>query len=168
MIVLGIDPSYKNTGISIAIDNKLIMVSSLSLAKYKTNAKRRQILRGYLATVMKEYNPDYIIVERVRQFSNSFMNIKVIGALATLIALIVDVAFLFDKEVFSVDTRAWKTQVVGSIDKTAKDKKLATKEFVKKQVIESFLNDDDDACDSACIALYGFIPEVDKKLKAEQ
>ena len=44
-ICIGIDQSYKNTGISISADGKLLKVSSINLEKYCNNSNRREYPR---------------------------------------------------------------------------------------------------------------------------
>lgn len=124
-----------------------------------------------------------IIVERIRQFSGGNLSMDYIKSTGALIGCIVDTASEFGIPVYSADTRSWKSQVVGtSVPKANKfnvdPKKWPTIEFLLTlpEVSESDLlvkvgkrckkfakkiGDDkfcynDDAADSACIALYGF------------
>ena len=54
-VIIGIDQSYNNTGISISADGKLKKVRSLFLDKYESNSERRRALAktldGLLSTV---------------------------------------------------------------------------------------------------------------------
>lgn len=109
--------------------------------------------------------------------------IKQTGA---LIATIVDVAYEHDIPVYSVDTRAWKSAVIGTSKPEDGNKKLPAINYVrklgwedailipiKKKRKDSFEKDgkhfawNDDAADSACIALFGFTPGYKSKLKEE-
>jgi hypothetical protein len=47
-VIIGIDQSYNNTGISIAADRKLVKVRSLQLDSYKTNSDKRRALANTL------------------------------------------------------------------------------------------------------------------------
>lgn len=134
-----------------------------------------------------------IIVERIRQFSGGNLSMDYIKSTGALIGCIVDTASEFGIPVYSADTRSWKSQVVGtSVPKTNKynvdPKKWPTIEFLLKQpeVSESDIlvkvgkrskkyakkiGEDkycynDDAADSACIALYGF--KKGRNLKREK
>jgi hypothetical protein len=82
-----------------------------------------------------------------------------------LTATIVDTAYEYGIKVYSVDTRSWKAQIVGTSKGIKGDdpkaKKIPTMRFVKKLGFEV----DDDAADSGCIALYGFTKN--QKLKEE-
>lgn len=191
-IVVGIDQSYKNTGISIAYNNQIKAISSVRLEKYKNNSERRDILRKRLRSIltkMKEKsinNNDcelIVLIERIRLRSQGFINIDYIKSIGALNALIVDECERLEIECYSVDTRSWKSQIVGT-SKPQKNKigidpeKWPTIKHVinlgfedkilvqvsnkkKKGVFEKNglkYTYNDDAADSACIALYGFCP----------
>ena len=138
-------------------------------------------------------NQMVIIVERIRQFSSGTLSMAYIKSTGALIGCIVDVASEFGIPVYSADTRSWKAQVVGtSVPKANKynvdPKKWPTIEFLlkRKDVSEGDLlvavgkrhkkyakqiNGikycyNDDAADSACIALYGF--SKGRSLKKEE
>jgi len=171
-IVIGIDESYKRTGISIAADGKLLKVTSISFrSSDKPSDKRKKIsniIHQIISKNVSKSNEMVIIVERVRTFSQGFLSTNYIKATAALIATIVDTAYKFDIEVYSVDTRSWKAKIVGTskpkITKgNNKDTKAPTLEYVKKLGFDV----DDDAADSACIALYGFLQKNMQNLKKE-
>lgn len=190
-LVIGIDESYSNCGISIAADGKLLKVSSTNYykklgAKASKTEKRKYVykmVQSILRLNVDKAKEVQIIVERMR--SNSSNNshggsIKYIKATAALIATIVDAAYEFDVKVYSVDTRSWKGQIVGTSKAKGNKYKVDAKKwptivFVKKlgfdvgfksaRGIQKF---DDDASDSACIALYGFLPGKLRKLKLEE
>ena len=134
-----------------------------------------------------------IIVERIRQFSGGTLSMDYIKSTGALIGCIVDTAMEFGVPVYSADTRSWKSQVVGtSVPKANKynvdPKKWPTIEFLltRRDVREEDLLVvvgkrskkyakqiggvkycyNDDAADSACIALYGF--SKGRNLKREE
>lgn len=119
-IVIGIDQSYKNTGISIVTDGKLADVKSIRLEKYKSNSEKREALRNRLDKLLRitkqKANKVVCIVERARVHGGqtSFINIDAIKAMGALTAVIVDRCAIYDVAVFSVDTRCWKSQVIGT------------------------------------------------------
>ena len=119
-IVIGIDQSYKNTGISIVADGKLADVKSIRLEKYKSNSEKREVLRNRLDKLLRvtkqKANKDVCIVERARVHGGqtSFINIDAIKAMGALTAVIVDRCAIYGVAVFSVDTRCWKSQVIGT------------------------------------------------------
>lgn len=119
-IVIGVDQSYKNTGISIVTDGVLRDVKSIRLEKYKANSKKRYVIRSHIEKLLELSTERALsvicIVERARIHGgpNSFINIDAIKAIGALTATIVDVCAMYDVPVFSVDTRCWKSQVIGT------------------------------------------------------
>lgn len=119
-VVIGIDQSYRRTGISLVIDGKLRDVKSIDLERCKNNSERRGVLQTKLqhliSSVVDKTDEIVCICERARIHGGptSFINIDAIKSMGALTALIVDVCNKYDIEVYSVDTRAWKAQVVGT------------------------------------------------------
>lgn len=117
-ISIGIDQSYQNTGVSISADGKLLLVRSIHLDKYKNNSERRKHLREYLAKMGYQIKPKgkevVCTIERIRLRSQGFINIDYIKSIGALNSVIVDVMSTFNIDVYSVDTRCWKAQVVGT------------------------------------------------------
>ena len=117
-IVVGIDQSYNNTGISISADGVLKVVKSLDLSKYNSNSEKRMALKKKLRAItnlqMKKANNIICVIERIRLQSKGFLNIDYIKSIGALNAVIVDVMNEFGVKVYSVDTRCWKSQVVGT------------------------------------------------------
>ena len=155
--------------------------------------KVKGILTKIITKNISKASEMVIIVERIRQFSGGTLSMDYIKSTGALIGCIVDTASEFDVPVYSADTRSWKSQVVGtSVPKANKynvdPKKWPTIEFLLKQpeVSESDIlvkvgkrckkyakkigSDkycyNDDAADSACIALYGF--KKGRNLKREE
>lgn len=194
-IVIGIDQSYKDTGISICADGNLLRIKHIQLLNMDNNSLKRQklsrALQGAIQASIKKAKEVIIICERIRLRSEGFLNIDYIKSIGALNSVIVDTAYEYGIKVFSVDTRSWKSQVVGTSKPMANKygvdpKKWPTILYVKslgffesildpagkrkKGIIEIdgkkyFINDN--AADSACIALYGFLPEAMQKLEQE-
>jgi len=196
-IAIGIDESYTRTGISIAADGELLKVSGTSFRGASCKSDKRKQLVDILHKLLGKAQPQaeevVIICERIRTFSQghqkakgkegevespaSFLNMNYINATGALIATIVDVAHTYNIDVFSVDTRSWKARVVGTSKAQGKDKKLATLKYVVKLGFRDSIKSvnkngkvkwDDDAADSACIALYAFLPPAAQTLKKEE
>lgn len=194
-VVVGVDQSYKDTGISIVADGDIKIIKHINLSKLYNNSERRkklsEVLRWALTSATNNSDEVIVICERIRLRSEGFINIDYIKSIGALNATIVDTSNEFNVKVYSVDTRSWKSQVVGT-SKPMKNKygvdpkKWPTILYIKslghlkdildagtkkkKGVIEKngvkyFFNDN--AADSACIALYGFISEADQKLEEE-
>lgn len=117
-VVIGIDQSYNNTGISIAADGKLKKVRSLNLDGCKTNSDKRRALAetldGLLNSVAQKAEELVCIIERIRLRSQGFLNIDYIKSIGALNSIIVDKCHEHGVEVYSVDTRCWKAQVIGT------------------------------------------------------
>ena len=117
-VAIGIDQSYNNTGISIAADGKLKKVRSVFLDKYKSNSERRRALAktldGLLASVCRKSQNVVCVIERIRLHSQGFLNIDYIKSIGALNSIIVDKCQEYGVEVYSVDTRCWKAQVIGT------------------------------------------------------
>ena len=196
-LCIGIDQSYDNTGISIAADGKLIKVKSKWLDHYKSNSEKRQALRETLDKVLisatRNANNIVCILERIRLQSRGFVNIDYIKSIGALNAIITDKCHEYGIKVYSVDTRCWKSQVIGtSKPKSNKfgvpDEKWPTVQWVIKSGFESSILVDmsetrktkgvferdgikymynNDASDSAGIAMFWFVGDR-TKLKEEK
>ena len=167
-IIIGVDQSYTRTGISIAADGKLLKVSSIAFRGHRSKSDKRKALSGMIRRILSlnasKAHSVRLICERIRTFSyagkgrdgkgKSFLNINYIKCTGALIATLVDVSAEFGIEVYSVDTRSWKSKIVG----TSKGGKEPTLKYVKSIGFDCGKNDD--AADSACIALYGFHPKA--------
>lgn len=190
-ICIGIDQSYKNCGISLSADGELKKVSHIDLQDCKNNTERREKLVGMLDVVAtascKQAEQVICIIERIRLQSRGFVNINYIKGIGALNACIVDLMSKFNISVYSVDTRCWKAQVVGT-SKPQKntfgvpDEKWPTVLWTRKQGFNksilrkvkgrrekgTFLIDgekyeyDNDASDSAAISMFWFVGDKDK------
>jgi len=195
-IVIGIDQSYNNTGISIAADGKLVKVRSIQLDKYKSNSEKRRALANTLSGLLNAVCPKskeiICIIERIRLSSKGFLNMDYIKSIGALNSIVVDKCNEYNVPVYSVDTRCWKAQVIGT-SKPAPNKygvpeeKWPTVSWLVKQGWESsilipiegrktkgtFVRDgqkymyNNDAADSAGIAMFGFIGD-ESKLQLER
>lgn len=191
-VIIGIDQSYKNTGITIIADGKIKIVRSIQLSKLKSNSDKRRVLKQHLFTLLSQISSKcsniVCIIERIRLRSQGFININYIKSIGALNAMIVDVMSEFDVKVYSVDTRCWKAQVIGT-SKPLDNKygvppeKYPTVVWCIKQGFKSSILIDmsntrtrkgtftkngkrykfnDDAADSCAIAMFGVIGDKDK------
>lgn len=117
-VCIGIDQSYENTGVSISADGKLLKVTSLYLGNLKSNSEKRSCLKNFLIKVIQKVKPKCenitCVIERIRLRSQGFININYIKSIGALNAVIVDIMSDDGIPVYSVDTRCWKAQVVGT------------------------------------------------------
>lgn len=183
-LVIGVDQSYSRCGISIAADGKLLKVTSTSFKGCTSKSAKRKHLANIIQRAISQNAAKAklvtIIVERIRTFSGggkeSFLSMGYIKATAALIATIVDVAEEHGVKVWSVDTRSWKAQVVGSSKRVKGDPKLLTVVYVEGLGFDLTTYNrkgiangkDNDAADSACIALYAYVPKDRRSLKREE
>lgn len=195
-VVIGLDQSYKNTGITIVADAEIKIIKAINLMEYKSNYERRRALRKVLSGLLRSVIPKaeniVCIIERIRLQSQGFINIDYIKSIGALNSVIVDTMQEEGIEVYSVDTRCWKAQVIGTskpeknkygvpeekwptvkwvIRKGFKDSIL--KEITGKKKKGTFIKNntrymfDNDAADSCGIAMFWFIGDKNK-LKLEK
>lgn len=202
-IVIGIDESYKRTGITVLKNKEIVSISSIDYDGCKNNTEKRMYLKVKLSEILIKYICDEniqltVIVERIRLRSQGFISEPYIKATGALIATIIDICVPLGVPVYSVETRAWKSAIIGTT-KPLQNKyginpnKYPTILYLRqkgllKYIVEEYkgkgkkgvipVNMDgrrhipctvnDDAADSYCIALYGFLPKEQQKLKEEQ
>lgn len=190
-IVVGIDQSYNNTGVTIAADGRLIKVSHIDFKGLKTNSQKRRKIAKTLNKVINGVSGKsenlVCIIERIRLKSQGFLNINYIKSIGALNATIVDQMHPSDIKVYSVDTRCWKAQVVGTSkpqnnkygvppEKWPTVKWVCSKGFkssilrvVKGRKQKGTFEEngikyeyDNDAADSAGIAMFWFVGDKEK------
>lgn len=198
-IVIGIDQSYTRTGITVLEDKKILGMHSVNFDGCKTNTEKREHLKHFIESLFDNYNIDNVMVitERIRLRSQGFLSEFYIKSTGALIATIIDIFATYDIPVYSVDTRSWKSQIVGN-SKPLENSYGINKEKYRtilylrskgllKHIVEPYtgrgkqgvinikINGEktpckinDDLADSYCIAMYGFLPEHKQKLKEEK
>lgn len=118
-VVIGIDQSYTRTGITVLENKNILRMKSIEFEGCETNTEKRTaiwcVLERYFKTVVKpEENEVKVITERIRLRSQGFLSESYIKSTGALVATIIDVCRLYNVPVYSVDTRAWKSAIVGS------------------------------------------------------
>lgn len=151
MICLGIDESYTNFGISVIegtsiANGKIKKVKSYNYKGLKSKTEKRKFISKLMKHAIEKYNPDIIMVERIRLFSKGFLSKNYLITTGALIATIVDAAF--PQKVYSVDTRCWKSRVIGN----SKGSKQVSVKYVYGRYGKKL---NDDAADAVCIGLFG-------------
>ena len=117
-VSIGIDQSYKRTGISICADGELKSVQSVDLSKLGSKSEKRieiynKVLKACTVSKAKGLTQS-ITIERIRMFSKNFISMDYIESIGALNSIIIDCAFEQGIGVWSVDTRCWKSQVLGT------------------------------------------------------
>lgn len=119
-VVVGIDQSYSRTGITVLCDKEIFEMYSVDFKGCKTNTEKRDRLHAQLINAINKVTieawPDDIMIlcERIRLRSQGFLSESYIKATGALIATIIDTVSIYQIPVYSVDTRSWKGQIVGS------------------------------------------------------
>lgn len=198
-IIIGIDQSYTRTGITVLKNKQIYRMKSLDFKECKNNTEKRELLSDVLESLINEADSENIkiITERIRLCSQGFLSEAYIKSTGALIATIIDVADTYDIPVYSVDTRSWKSQIVGN-SKPLENKyginpeKYRTILHLKQKGLLRFIIEpykgratkgivnvnidgtktpckiNDDLADSYCIAMYGYLPKSKQKLKEEK
>ena len=115
--VIGIDQSYTRTGITILKNKEVVEMFSLEYEHCKNNSEKRTALENTLHEMVLDHNitNPLVITERIRLRSQGFLSEAYIKATGALIATIIDFFHYYNEiSVYSVDTRSWKSQIVGS------------------------------------------------------
>lgn len=198
-IVIGIDQSYKRTGITIIADNEIKKITSIDFKKnFNNNSEKREYLRKTLDNLFSKLRNKseniIVVIERIRLRSEGFLNINYIKSIGALNSIIIDYAYKYNFPIYSADTRAWKSKIVGTSkpqnnEYYADPKKWPTIKYVcslghKEDIIVKLPKNtkikkyfiyngnkclfNDDAADSCCIALYGNLPKNQTTLKEEK
>ena len=117
-IVIGIDESYSRTGITIMEAGKIKKTISIDYMGCNNNTQKRQLLRTKLCKIISHYTNRLdditVITERIRLRSQGFLSEAYMKSTGALVATIIDTFNPFDILVYSVDTRSWKSQIVGT------------------------------------------------------
>lgn len=198
-IIIGIDQSYKRTGITIIADDEIKKITSIDFQKgFANNSEKREYLRHKIDSLFgklrNKSNNIIVVIERIRLRSEGFLNINYIKSIGALNSIIIDCANKYDYPIYSADTRAWKSKIVGTSKPQnnkyyADPKKWPTIKYVcnlghkndilvrlpeNTKVKKYFMYNgekclfNDDAADSCCIALYGNLPMNQTTLKEEK
>lgn len=149
-ISLGIDYSYEEPGFCISKRNEqgkeivlhVSCINFLELEKERqkitkskkripfTKDEKREMIAEWIHRLYKEYRFTIVVVERIRLFSNGFISKRGIVAFAELILTIKNACKNIEGKktipVYTVDTRSWKSRMIGLTKEKKKDPKAAT------------------------------------------
>lgn len=199
--VIGIDESYKRCGITLMCDKVPVKLVSLDFENCISNTDKRMEIKKELTKICREYRLDKrnceCIVERIRLFSQGRISEDYIIATSSLVAIIIDTLSDYGIKTYSVNTKTWKSAIVGSskpLDNPygINPEKYRTILYLRdrgllKYIVEEYQGKgkkgvvwvkiggqkvpckiNDDLADSYCIALYGFLPKHKQKIKEER
>lgn len=189
--IIGIDQSYTDTGIAIAVGGKILAAISLSFDKIDYDTEKRILLKNKLHHAINLcYNNGYkpiVYFEQVRINKNqtTFNYMKRAGAMESVI---IDLCYSEKLECRSVSSNSWKAKVLGSRKKIENEKGIAPEkyiayEYTHKLGLDKFtlqpcsnrtenyllidkrgtkLKYNDNIGDAICISLYGCLPQKDQ------
>ena len=189
-MIIGLDQSYTDTGICLAVDGKPKVAKSISFKGITEKSDKRRAILECLEVIFNNFKYRYnieIVLEAVRLFSGSNPHISTsyIFATCALIGSIVDFANKNEIPIYWVETRSWKKKVLGSSKpsgrklKGAKDQKkvdsvlyaisIGFKDAISYKV-ERGKNKgqrryNDNIADAICIAIAGFDKKIAKNIK---
>ena len=129
---VGIDQSYKRTGISVSCDGTLKLVRSYDLHKMSKHDARGTVAKQADAAVKSALSKSehvVVLLERIRLFSQQFISMPYILSMGMMNGAVYDnLAYSFKDdmesgklEIMTVETRAWKKAVVGTTKGAAND-----------------------------------------------
>ena len=179
--IIAFDQSYSRTGIAVCVNGEVKKAYSVDFKKLnlKGQSPKRLYLQEYEEKIIQmcltRFEPKEItvIVERVRTFTQSDkLTIQVVKSHSALVGAIADQACKHGIKTYSVDTRAWKSKVLGSskpvfepihgvknpqkFGSVRKAIKLGFKEKLRIYKANKDYNYNDDMADAICMSLYPF------------
>lgn len=121
---VGIDQSYTDTGIAVVCEGKVRYAGSIKFGKVTKHVKRK-IIRQKLSSIVTSLKGKYkvsVCIEAIRLFSGKQPHISTnyIFSACALVGAIVDVCSDLGVEVYWVETRSWKKDVLGSCKPSGK------------------------------------------------
>jgi len=141
-IVLGIDQSYSNFGFAVYDGEKFLESGSFKLGNIERFDKRK-IIRDRFEGLKKKYKIDLVVYEQTRLFNANATVLNNIVLLAEL-AMVINESF-HEYEKYTVDSRSWKSKVLG--------KAGATKDDSVSYILENYsVKVCHDEADAMCIA----------------
>ena len=118
LYVIGIDESFNRCGITLMCDNLMVEAVSLDYDNCINNSDKRIAVKKELDNICRTYRLDkrntICIVERIRLFSQGKISTNYILSTSSLVAKIIDTLYSYDIPVHSVETKSWKSQIVGT------------------------------------------------------
>lgn len=189
LLVIGLDQSYTDTGLCIAVSGVPKYAESISFGEAKSKTEKRKAIIRRLEAIILRYKDLYdieVVIEAIRLFSGSEPHISTSYILSTaaMVGSIVDLADKYNVGVFWVETRSWKKYVLGSSKPSGK-KLLGVKDIKKVDSVlyalslgfkdsisykvergknKGQIRYNDNIADSICIAIAGFNKKISKRL----
>lgn len=137
-VVIGIDQSYKCTGVAVYIYNGETKKGRFWRAfaitpKKRTKTRKRAVIAGYIDDLLSDFRYRYddvrICFERPRLFSKGHISASFLLSIGALNGAIIDTAESWDVSCYSVDTRAWRRAAVGTCERKENHKGIPPEKY---------------------------------------
>lgn len=135
--VIGIDQSYTETAMCLMKDKELLNIYSLRKKSNESKHHFRRRLEERITNILVKLNwmDEYlkhtmVICERTRLKSAGFISMDSISSMIELQTVIANVCASFEVPLYSVDTRSWKAQIVGTSKAQKNDNGIDPKKFM--------------------------------------
>lgn len=137
-VVIGIDQSYKCTGIAVYVYNsetkKGRFWRTIAITpKKRTKTRKRAVIAGYIDHLLSDFRYRYddvkICFERPRLFSKGHISASFLLSIGALNGAIIDAAGEWNVPCYSVDTRAWRCAAVGTCKRKENSKGIPPEKY---------------------------------------
>lgn len=137
-IVIGIDQSYKCTGIAVYVYNsetkkgrfwRTFAITSNECAKTQKRAAIAAQIADLLNSLRWKCNDTFLCFERPRLFSKGHISAAYLLSIGALNGAIIDTAGEWDVPCYSIDTRAWRCAAVGHCKRKENDKGIPPEKY---------------------------------------
>ncbi len=137
-IVIGIDQSYKCTGVAVYVYNSETKKGRFwrtfaVTPKKRTKTRKRAVIAGYIDDLLSDFRYRYgdvrICFERPRLFSKGHVSASFLLSIGALNGAIIDTAESWDVPCYSIDTRAWRCAAVGNCKCKENDKGIPPEKY---------------------------------------
>ena len=164
MISCGIDYSTANIGVSIVEKRDrswdLHFATTISLGHIESHSIKRIYACDVIGPILREFNPELVLMERIRLFKSSFISFDAIVRLSAIFAAIVDLRVA---PVYSADTNSIRKNVLGRAKATKED----VVDWVNKKWDLDLSDKKHDLADSIVIAEAPFYEPIWRSMKLQ-
>lgn len=137
-IVIGIDQSYKCTGIAVYVykseTKKGRFWSTFAITpKERSKVRERAVIISHIDGLLRAFRWDFdevwICFERPRLFSKGYISTSYLLSIGALNGAIIDTANGWEVPCYSVDTRAWRCAAIGHCKRKDNDKGIPPEKY---------------------------------------
>ena len=142
-IVIGIDQSYKCTGVAVYVYNSITKrghfwhtyaIAPNERAKARKRAAIAANIEDLLRALRYRFDDVWICFERPRLFSKGHISAVYLLSIGALNGVIIDTAESWDVPCYSIDTRAWRCAAVGHCKRKDNDKGIRPKNISRLNI----------------------------------